>query len=532
MVLREKIIKNIIDRTVKTRRIFLQATLSPRQEQGRVLEKIIKKNKNTIFGKDFGFSKINSVEDFQRQVPVADYDFIRGYIEKEKRGESGQLTASSIEMFVLTSGTTSSEKFIPVTSDYLKSYEESMWTWISSLLRDHPRIIGKILTVVSPKIEKYTEAGIPCGNFSGLCHEDQSSIVKHLYVSKCPMFEISDASAKYYTLARASVENNLTHINTPNPLTILKICKIIEENSEKIIKDIYNGEISADIDSKLIKKIKIKPNKKRARKLEKLLDEGKFRPEFFWPDLEVIGCWKAGTQHLFLQQFPRYFGDVPVRDIGFLASEARVTIPLSDEGSSGPLDINHNFFEFIPEQEFENKNPEVLTAEQVKENEKYYLVLTTQAGLYRYNINDLVEIDGFYNNTPQVKFLSKGKHISSIIGEKITEHQVVNAYRRIRTSQPDKFVLFPSVNGSPDKINYVFTSPFEVSDEFLDRFDKELQKSNVEYASKRKTNRLGTIIYERISQEDFDKMTQDGGRAQFKFKYLHTKLRTKEQISK
>jgi hypothetical protein len=518
-----KILGNFLEKIFKARRDFLNSTNNPKYEQRKILLEIIRNNEDSVFGKNFGFSKINSIDDFLKQVPITGYDFIKKYIDKEKKGESGQLTSKKVKMFALTSGTVSDVKYIPVTEDYINSYRAGTWIWISSLLVDHPRFFPKTLTVASPKREKETSAGIPCGSVSGLFHEEQSRIVKALYVSQYPMFEIPDPESKYYTLTKAAVENNVSHINTANPITILKICNMIKNNSEKIIKDIYDGTISTKIPNDLRSKIKTKPNKRRAKRLEKLLDKDMFKPEFIWPDLGLIGCWKGGTQYLFLERFPEHFGDVIIRDIGLLASEGRMTIPISDNTSSGILDIKNSFFEFIPEFEIQSKNPEVLRAEQLEKGENYFILLTTQSGLYRYNIKDLVKVTGFYNNTPELAFLNKGSQISSIVGEKISENQVINSYKKVKPNSNQEFFLFPElINEVP---NYVFCSVFDIEDRFLDAFDKELRKRNIEYDSRRNSGRLGPISSKIISKQEFEDISgRNTGKAQFKFKYLRKEL--------
>ncbi len=516
-------LSNFLEKIFKARRDFLNSTNDPKYEQRKILLKIIRNNEDSVFGKDYGFSKINSIGDFLKHVPITNYDFIKEYIDREKKGEAGQLTSKKVKMFALTSGTVSDVKSIPVTEDYINSYRAGTWIWISSLLIDHPRFFPKTLTIASPKREKETSAGIPCGSVSGLFHEEQSRIVKALYVSQYPMFEIPNPESKYYTLTKAAVENNVHHINTANPITILKICNIIKNNPGKLIKDIYDGTISAEIPKDLRSRIKTKSNKRRAKKLEELLNKDMFKPEFIWPDLGVIGCWRGGTQYLFLERFPEHFGDISVRDIGLLASEGRMTIPISDNTSSGILDIKNSFFEFIPESEIQNKNPQVLRTEQLEKGENYFILLTTQSGLYRYNIKDLVKVTGFYNNTPELAFLNKGSQISSIVGEKISEYQVINSYKKAKPNSNQEFFIFPElINEIP---NYVFCSISNIEDRFLDDFDGELRKRNIEYDSRRKSGRLGPISSRTISKQEFDNITgKNTGKSQFKFKYLRKEL--------
>ena len=101
-------------------------------------------------------------------------------------------------------------------------------------------------------------------------------------------------------------------------------------------------------------------------------------------------------------------GSTPVRDVGLIASEGRMTIPMADGTASGVLDVTTHFFEFIPEEEGDKPNPTVLLAHELKEGRTYYILLTTAYGLYRYNIFDVVRCTGFFNQTPLVEFLEQG----------------------------------------------------------------------------------------------------------------------------
>src|SRR5262249_7018906 len=127
------------------------------------------------------------------------------------------------------------------------------------------------------------------------------------------------------------------------------------------------------------------------------------------------------------RHYPRYYGETPVRDVGLIASEGRMTIPMADGTASGVLDITTHYFEFLPEAEADRPNPTLLPAHEVEEGKTYFIVPTTAFGLYRYHISDLVRVTGFYNRTPLVEFLGKGAHFASVTGEKLSEYQVAQA---------------------------------------------------------------------------------------------------------
>ena len=155
---------------------------------------------------------------------------------------------------------------------------------------------------------------------------------------------------------------------------------------------------------------------------------GTLYPKDYWPRHELIlGNWTGGSVGAYLRHYPRYYGTTPVRDVGLIASEGRMTIPLTDGTASGVLDITTHYFEFIPEDEGDSPDPTVLAAHELQEGRSYFILPTTAFGLYRYHIHDLVRVTGFHNQTPLVEFLSKGAHFANLTGEKLSEYHVTRA---------------------------------------------------------------------------------------------------------
>jgi len=123
----------------------------------------------------------------------------------------------------------------------------------------------------------------------------------------------------------------------------------------------------------------------RARELTKIAEKtGSLLPKDVWPQETIlIGCWTGGSMGSYLRQLPKYFGNAPIRDLGLIASEGRFSIPFENHSSSGVLDIAASYYEFVPEDEIDSPQPNVLGAHEVVEGGVYYILPTTQAGLYR-----------------------------------------------------------------------------------------------------------------------------------------------------
>jgi hypothetical protein len=240
--------------------------------------------------------------------------------------------------------------------------------------------------------------------------------------------------------------------------------------------------------------------RRRARELDRLAERtGTLRPVDVWPSLAMLGNWTGGSVGAYLRLYPRYFDNLPVRDLGLLASEGRFSIPIEDNTSSGVLDITSHFFEFIPVDEIESPQPTVLTVDEVQEGRDYFLILTTAYGLYRYNIFDVVRVTGFYHRTPMIAFLNKGSHFASITGEKLSAFQVSEAMRQALAELDlalSNYTLAPCWDDERPYYGLFVEKNEPVSEADLlrlaDALDRRLRQANSEYEEKRKS-RLGSI---------------------------------------
>ncbi len=499
--------------TRKSAARFEAATQNPQQVQEEKLLDMVRKNASTDYGRRHGFDRIKSVKDYQTQVPVVTYDDIKTDMDRLVSGESNIFTAEAPIMFAQTSGTTGDPKYVPVTPTCKgREHSDVMRTWTFHAKQSHPDIFeGKVVSLVSPAVEGHTPSGLPYGSASGHIYKNMPGIIRNAYAIPYDSFEIEDYGAKYYVIMRIALASEVTFLATANPSSILKMCEKANEYGERIIKDIHDGTLDTDlpIESRLRAAVsrKLKPDPARARELEQFRSrrQGDLLPADYWPRLSLIGCWKGGTVGHYLEKFPGWFypdGErtIPVRDWGFLSSEARCSVPLSDEGSSGVLTIASNFFEFVPVDELEAQrdNPEkwdFLTVGQIEDGKDYYIFFTTTGGLYRYDINDVIRVTGRYNNTPQIVFLRKGRGMTNITGEKVSVNQVINV---IQSAAEKTGTVASHFKAEADAENsrYVLRVEFssavgdDLQRQFLKHADEEMKAVNIEYKAKRESMRL------------------------------------------
>jgi hypothetical protein len=523
------LVREILGRT--TRRItriwfrkFERATTRCREVQHRVLFDKLKRNQSSDFGRAHRFDQIHSVADFRKHVPVTDYSYFEPYIERVKRGELSAMFGpkTKLHMFATTSGTTATPKFIPVTDHFLKDYRFGWMLWGIRTYDMHYAIYRlKVVQLSGDWQQSHTEAGIPCGSISGFTMQSQCRIVRERYCVPTPLMKIQDASAKYYAALRFSLPWSVGMATAANPSTLINLARLGDAEKENLVRDLADGtladrfEIPAEVRASVEPLTKLR-HPDRARELERVIAEtGHLYPKDYWPALQVVSNWTGGSMGAYLRRYPEYWGNIPVRDIGLIASEGRMTIPVEDGTRAGVLDVLHQFFEFVPEAEIDSDQPTVLEAHELKEGERYYILLTTSSGLYRYNIHDLVRCVGSYNGTPMLEFLNKGSHFSSITGEKLSEFQVCRAVEQSLREFDlclTAYTLAPCWADPPHYsllVEECDLSNASIAAGLADTVDRSLMEQNVEYESKRDTHRLGPVTVKVLPTGTWDRFIRD-----------------------
>jgi GH3 auxin-responsive promoter len=520
-------------------RRFDNLSRAPAQTQQRLLREILGTNADTEFGRRHGFGGITSFQQFQEQVPIASYEDLEPYITAEMLGRSNQLTRHPPVLFTTTSGTTGASKYIPMTSEGKRAKSRLMWLWLSALYRDHPGIVaGRMLSVVSPEIESYSPGGIPCGSESGHAYRTMPGPVKSMYTAPYGVFAIEDYEAKYYTLLRLAAGQDISCIATVNPSTIVLLADRLAHHTEAIIRDVRDGSLSADVavPAELRASLRLKPDPERARRLEQAVGNGGgvLRPGLAWPKLAAIGCWKGGTVGAYLTRFDTLFPQrPPIRDFGYYATELRGSVPLSDQGDAGVIAVGTNVLEFHPAGE--DRAPqgrELLRLEQLEPGQRYFVYVTNDSGLYRYDMNDIVEVAGHYGQTPLIRFIQKGKGVVSFTGEKLYEVQVIAAVEAALAAMRGRYHFITAVaelvEGTTPRLVFLteFDDPVAEQDgsALVDRLDAALGDQNDEYLTKRKSLRYGAPIIRIVRSGEYDRyrrrMVETGQRADGQFKIL------------
>ncbi len=516
---------------------FMRAARNAVRAQERTLLTKIARNADSDYGRKHGFSRIRRYQDFIARVPVQTYEDLSPYLERVMAGESSALfgPGQRIIMFAMTSGSTDKPKYVPVTPAFLAEYRTGWNAFGLKALLDHPgAFLGSILQVVSEMDEHRTELGVPCGSISGLLAATQKRLVRKYYTTPPQTARITDAEARYYATMRFAVPRDVRWMITASPATQKKLAQSAITHTESLIRDIRDGTLTGpgSIPDSVRQTLadRLEPDRETARRLDDLACEhGELLPRHYWR-LAFLANWTGGTLGLHLQDFPHYFGSTPVRDIGLLATEGRVSVPLQDGTPAGVLDTGGSFFEFLdPDAAADDPDAVHRCHELIPKNE-YRVLMTTSAGFYRYDIGDHIRVHGFLGQAPIVEFLHRGAHASSITGEKLTEWQVTEAFRRCVKAFDlaiTEFVLAPQW-ADPPFYRLHIDNPISEPQRLAARLDAELSRINLEYRSKRSSGRLGAIQFNRLPDGTLTRIDatrlhrRSALHEQYKHQYLYT----------
>lgn len=426
---------------VKVAKNFKQNAVA---DQEKLLLAFVKTAEKTLFGRVHQFEAIKNVEDFQKQVPIADYEDLKPFIEKVKHGDANILWPGIPEYFAKTSGTTSGSKYIPISKEgmpfQIAGAQSALFHYIAK--KDSADFVGGKMIFVqgSPELEEMN--GIKVGRLSGIVAHH---IPKYLQKNRLPSLEtnlIEDWETKIEEIVKETEKENMTLISGIPPWLIMYFEKLIERNGKKI-KDLF-----PNLDLIITGGVNYEPYRE---KMEELL----------------------GGKVDIIQTFP--------------ASEGFFAFQDDFEKEGLLLLTNHGiFYEFIPLEEYGKPTAKRLTLKEIELNKDYALILTTNSGLWAYSIGDVVR---FISKAPHRILVSgRTKHFTSAFGEHVIAFEVEEAMKATvekHSAQITEFHLAPEVNPVAGLPYHEWFIEFEKEPENLEAFkntlDEELRNRNTYY---------------------------------------------------
>jgi hypothetical protein len=398
-----------------------------KKAQEEKLFSILAKNKGTEYGRKYGFSDIKSVEDFRRSVPLTVYEDYAESIEKIADGENNILTAEDVRMLELSSGSTSASKRIPYTLGLREDFQWGLRPWLYDLYTNQPGIkSGKSYWSVTPVTgqNRVSKGGIPIGfdDDSQYFGKLEAKLFDLIFAVGKDVANSKDMDEFYRRTAVALLScKHLSLISVWNPTYLLLILDYMRENAQALLPMIPSG---------------------RRKEIRDSLALGDFQG--VWPRLRLISCWADANARPYTEKLKILFPGVVIQPKGLLATEGFISFPVIAAGGS-VLSVFSHYFEFIS-----LDDEHIYGAHEVKAGQQYEAVITTSGGLYRYRLNDVVEVTGFFGKIPTLRFVGKKELVSDLFGEKLNSIFVQNTLERLNIRAEfcmvapavDRYVLF------------------------------------------------------------------------------------------
>jgi hypothetical protein len=379
--------------------------------QKALMLELVNEARNTAFGKDHGFDGIESHDDFKKQVPIRDYEGLKPYVERVVSGESNVLWKGRPLYFAKTSGTTSGSKYIPLTKESVPTHINAARNALLLYIHDTGKtgfVKGKMIFLQgSPEMGDTN--GIKTGRLSGIAAH---YVPSYLTRNRLPSWEtncIEDWETKVDAIVEETRDRNMTLISGIPSWVQMYFEKLIAATGKKI------GELFPKFELFVYGGVNYEPYRK---KFEELIGK----------QVDSVELYPASE--------------------GFIAFQDR-----QDENGMLLLVNNGMFFEFVPAESFYDEDPPRLSLGEVEVGRNYVLILSTNAGLWAYNIGDTVEFVSL--DPPRVIVTGRIKHFISAFGEHVIGKEVERALQAQAKSteiRVNEFTVAPQItpeNGLP-----------------------------------------------------------------------------------
>ncbi len=439
---------------------------NPIETQRNVFEGLIRQAKNTKFGIDHHFEQIKTTEDFAKNVPVRDYEELKSYIERVVKGEENILWKGKPIYFAKTSGTTSGAKYIPLTKESMPFHIEAARNAILHYIHETGNadfVDGKMIFLQgSPILEE--KNGIKLGRLSGIVAH---FVPKYLQKNRMPSWEtncIEDWETKVNAIVEETFDQNMTVISGIPSWVQMYFEKLHQKGGKPV------GEIFKNFNLFIYGGVNYEPYR---AKFENLI----------------------GRKVDSIELFPASEGFFAYQD----SQKEKGMLLLLNSGI---------FYEFIKSDEFYTKNPRRFTIGEVELSVNYVLIISTNAGLWSYNIGDTVQ----FTSLKPYRVIVSGriKHYISAFGEHVIGKEVESALQEAiigTTIRINEFTVAPQITPNKGLPYHEWFIEFENEPENLDAFsealDHAMRKQNMYYDDLIVGNVLKKVVVTKVVKNGF-----------------------------
>ncbi|UUW10111.1 GH3 auxin-responsive promoter family protein [Flavobacterium plurextorum] len=452
----------------------------PVETQNEIFKSLISDAKETVFGKDHHFKKIKTIDDFQKNVPVRDYEDLKSYIDRVKQGEENILWKGKPIYFAKTSGTTSGAKYIPLTKESMPSHIKASRNAILHYIYETGNadfVDGKMIFLQGSPIlvEKY---GIKFGRLSGI---GAHFVPKYLQKNRMPSWEtncIEDWDTKVNAIVEETINQDMTIISGIPSWVQMYFERLQEKSGGKKIGDLFKNF--------------------------NLFIYGGVNYEPYRAKFENMIGRKVDS----IELFPASEGFFAYQD----SQKQKGMLLLLNSGI---------FYEFIKADEFftdpDGSGPKSYTIGEVEMGINYALIVSTNAGLWRYNIGDTVQFTSLFPH--RVIVSGRIKHYISAFGEHVIANEVENAMKEATAGTNiviNEFTVAPQItpsNGLPYHEWFIeFEKEPENMENFAEAIDDSMRKQNIYYDDLITGNVLRKVVITKVSKNGFQEYMKSQGK--------------------
>ncbi|HEY9826581.1 MAG TPA: GH3 auxin-responsive promoter family protein [Stenomitos sp.] len=518
---------------------FIRKTADPIAAQEQFLKTLLQHYRGTAWGQRYRIGELRSIDAFCNRLPITQYKDYEDDIRRTVAGEKNLLSPDPIRFLTVTSGTTGKRKQIPVTQRFQNALQRAN---IASLgfalqeLQSRNVPLGKSLVTNSIQTAGKTETGIDYGLASTGSLRMSKLLAAPLFAQPYDILQISDSRTRHYLCLLFGLRNRQLQSMASNfPMLLLRTCRYLETEAEGLIHDLKTGQISSDLAIEPALRASLQArwtaDPERAAELDTILQhQGRLTPQAVWPHLAFLTTARGGTSDFYFERFGEYFGATPIFGGVYGCSEATFGIAHRFNEDGCILALESGFYEFVPESEWAAEHPQTLMPTDLKIGDRYRILVTNDAGLYRYDIQDVIEVVGFYEKTPLIVFRHRLGGLLNSTSEKTTEFHVIQTMRRLQNEfemRLEDFCVTLSEHEVPAhywvNVELAAVSQLSEPEQFLRRFDAVLQEENGHYQIMRR-DQVPPPALRILAPGSFDTLKQKllkGGNAEHQLKVPH-----------
>lgn len=429
----------------------------PHEVQDEWLKKLLIKARDTEWGKKYDYKSINSLKEYKERIPINDYDALKPYINRLRKGEQNILWNSDIKLFAKSSGTTSDKsKYIPVSQEALEECHykcgKDMLSIYCNNYPDNYMFAGRGLAMGgSHRITEINNENYYDGDLSALIVQNLPYWAEFIRVPKRSVALMDEWESKIEKMATSTINHNVTNILGVPSWTLLLLRRILEITGKRNILEV-------------------------------------------WPNMEVF--FHGGVN---FSPYQKQFEElIPSDDMHYMEtySASEGFFGLQDKTDSDQLLLMLDYgiyYEFLPTDQLETENQKTLSLDEVEQEKNYALVISTNAGLWRYLIGDTVKFTSL--NPYRIKITGRTKNFINSVGEELIVDNAVKAIAiacKKCNAVINEFsvapVYFKPGENAAHEWLIEFEKPPENIEYFAETLDNALKSLNSDYEAKRYHN--------------------------------------------